>query len=53
MWWSVWAAQAARTSSGRTLPSALGTVTTLWPVASTAPVSWVLMWPVSAAIAAS
>ena len=46
----------ARTDSiiaGVSLPSGLSTVQTLWPVASTAPVSWTAMWPVAAAITAS
>ena len=51
---SGWAATAWRTSSGVSLPpGAAGMALHLWPVASTAPVSWTQMWPLWAAMAAS
>ena len=47
------AAQTARTPSGKTLPSFDAATSTLCPLASTAPVSWTLMCPPAAAMAAS
>ena len=44
-----WASHTRRTSRAVSFPSALGTARTLWPVASMAPVSWTLMWPLAAA----
>lgn len=45
-----WASHTRRTSRAVSFPSALGTARTLWPVASMAPVSWTLMWPLAAAM---
>lgn len=50
---AVMTARTASTIAGVTLPSGEVSTQTLWPVASMAPVSWQLTWPVWAAITAS
>ena len=48
-----WRRMTSRTSAGVSLPLGASMAQTLWPEASIAPVSWTLMWPVSAAITPS
>ena len=50
---SQWRRRSSRTSAGFSLPPGASMAQTLWPEASIAPVSWTLIWPVSAAITPS
>ena len=45
---SAWARTTSSSCEARSLPSGVANAITRWPVASTAPVSWVWMCPLSA-----